>query len=167
MTGKWKSHPKDLGWQVWCIYVRACWGQKAEMLKKCWFLKLFWRVMRATRLLKKVCGWASRGSFDVEKVIFRVKMLRVDMQDCASYLSGEYFFNKMTQNHRKSDANPEKIHRRSTEIGWPIENHMILHEHRRELKDKGAQENHKEATCSRNTHFSDVFLRQAWGTWSV
>ena len=40
---------------------------------------------------------------------------------------------------------------------------MILHEHRRELEGKGAQENNKEATCSRNTHFSDVFFTSSLG----
>ena len=33
-----KKGPLDMRWQAWCIYARAWWGQKAEMLKKCWFL---------------------------------------------------------------------------------------------------------------------------------
>ena len=31
----------DMRWQVWCVYVRAWWGPKAEMLKNHWFLKVF------------------------------------------------------------------------------------------------------------------------------
>ena len=32
---------EDIRLQVGWVYVGAWWGQKAEMLKKCWFLKLF------------------------------------------------------------------------------------------------------------------------------
>ena len=32
---------EDIRLQVGSVYVGAWWGQKAEILKKCWFLKLF------------------------------------------------------------------------------------------------------------------------------
>ena len=32
---------EDIRLQVGWVYVGAGWSQKAEMLKKCWFLKLF------------------------------------------------------------------------------------------------------------------------------
>ena len=130
------------------------------------FLKHFWRGQEGHGDSREVCNWASRDGFGVEKVIFRFNMFRVDMQDCACYISGEYIFNKMRQTHWKSNADPPKIHRRSTEIGKPIENPMILHEHQRELKDKGCQGSCKQATRSKITSFSQGCWCPAWSTWS-
>ena len=33
MAEKWKMHPKDLRWRVWCLYVRTWWGWKVKILR--------------------------------------------------------------------------------------------------------------------------------------
>ena len=36
VAGKWKMHPKDLRWRVWCLCVRAWWGRKVNILRIRW-----------------------------------------------------------------------------------------------------------------------------------
>ena len=61
-----KKEPLDAIWQACCIYVRAWWGQKGEMLKKYWFwndlLKGQWGHEDASRTK----NGATRSVFDVE-----------------------------------------------------------------------------------------------------
>ena len=44
-----KMHRKDLRWRVWCLYVRAWWGQKVRVLEFNLFLKAFFEVSKGPR----------------------------------------------------------------------------------------------------------------------
>ena len=52
---------EDIRLQVGWVYVGAGWGQKAEMLKKCWFLKLFLKGQAGPEYARAANNRARKG----------------------------------------------------------------------------------------------------------
>ena len=101
MARKWKLHPTDLRWRVWCLCVRAWWGRKVKILRihrlrsvlsgpvnsKPTFLRRILLVQRGPRYDEKGnrrdkgAKWAKKGlqkrlyptPFEVQKVICLIK----------------------------------------------------------------------------------------------
>ena len=77
------------------------WGLGAAQNRKCWFFigfnSVFWRVKRTTGVPGKVCDRASRGGSRSKKWCFWLKMLCGYIQNCASYVGGEYIFRKFME----------------------------------------------------------------------
>ena len=62
------------------------------MLKNHWFLYVFLKGQEGPEESKRTNEKAVRTFFDVEKVIFQFRMLRIDCENCASCLGGEHIF---------------------------------------------------------------------------
>ena len=91
--------PEDLRLQVGWVYVGAWWGQKAEMLKKCWFLKLFLRGQEGHGYARETNSRVGRTVREGEKVILLIKNgLWLYSELCFLCWRGAHF----QKNHEKS-----------------------------------------------------------------